>query len=915
MPEKFTLLPHAQSGMSALARPPVAGEARLSLSYEFAIEKDGTTHGARVPVRSALRGPGDIKSIDRAAISRIEPRPGLRGFEPNYFPLLEFADADFPWRFSLDTGSGARKMPWLALIVLEAGEFSFVQGGRSTLRRIQVGDAAQSLPDPVQLWASAHVQANIPDDATGTAAQNAEAVLQSDADANFSRLMCLRKLKPVTRYYGFLVPVYEAGRLAGLGQGGAATPHDAFAWSQSAGPVDLPVYFDWRFTTDAQEDVELLLRRLRALDLDDLEDLIGDVGVSAETPGYYDKTFPGAGFARQSAMQVPRSGDPELDTPEDLIGPMTGTLTEVMTGATDVGDEDEDPLVAFPPYGFRYKPETEISEQRARQGAWFDQINLDLKFRQVAGLGARVVQRNQEMFAHLAWTQYEEIVEANERLARLQAAKRMAERLTARHFETLPSDVSLALSQGLHGAVEVSKGMTVAQQLSENGVPLSTAARGLRHVAAKRSVPVSRRADIARDVVPMPAALGDMSRVAERRITDRGAPLRLSPEMVKGLAPIFDLERIDGIRPARVPTVTVRTYSSVDLVAPLARTLARLPVYKSLVSVRGLKETERARVRPVWRAPEIAYPMSAMLKQVSETALFAGAENLPDNTVAVVEENRPFVEAFLLGMNHEMNRELRWREFPTDMRGTIFRRFWDRGHPKGDPAGDDIGPIHEWDARLGRNVPDAASNAKENLIVVIRGDIVRKLGDPILAINIAGDDAGFTAGAGRDLAPAFIGKIGGDTSYYGFEISREEVLDPALRDRVFFVIYEPAGRLRFGLDVGSLAVRQARRDETMMTYGFKMESLTARPYRPQLPFEGRARQVQTDAPPLSQITGWDQLSWAHLVPGASGYIDVSARRSVPLSPNHLGGSRTSASLARAFWQKPVAGVLPLRRVL
>ena len=929
MPERFTFLPHAQSGMAALATAPGAGEARLKLTYEFGIEKGGQTQGARVPVSSAVRGPGDVHTIDRSAISRVEPRPGLRGFEPNYFPAIEFGDADFPWRFSLDTGSASRKIPWLALIVLEAGEFSFVQSGRSTLKRIQVKDGSLSLPDPAFLWASAHVQANIPDTATGTAAQNAQAVLESDADGNFARIMCLRKLKPVTSYHGFLVPVYEAGRLSGLGQTDTASPYDAFAWGLAAGPVDLPTYFDWRFTTDAQEDVELLLRRLKALDLDDLADLIGDTGVSAQTPGYYDMTFPKATFARQSAMQVPREDPPEIDTPKGLVPPMIDTLTEVMTGAKHTEDKDEDPLVAFPPYGFRYKPETGISYADAKRRAWFDQINLDLKFRQVAGLGTKLVRRNQEMFAHLAWTQFDEIVEANEKLARLQAAQKMAEALTTRHFERLPSDVSLALSQGLHRAVEVVKGTSVSQRLAENGVPLSSSARSLRHVAAKRSVALSGRGPEARDSVPMPSAPGDTSAALRGKSPSEDAPGptaktlkdpafkgKLSVEIGEMLRPIFNMDIFEGLKEARVPTVAVRRFSSADLVAPVANMLARLPVYKSLVSIRGLTKDERKTVRPVWRAPEIAYPMSGLLQQVSQTALFAGAQNLPDNSVAVVEENRPFVEAFLLGMNHEMNRELRWREFPTDMRGTIFRRFWDRGHPRGDPRGDDIAPIHQWQARLGGNVPGAAGNARENLIVVIRGDIVRKLGDPVLAINIAEEDDGFKVGKGRDIPPSFVGKIGGDTSYFGFEISREEVLDPSIENRVFFVIYEPAGRLRFGLDVGSLAVRQARRDEAVMTYGFRMKGMQDRPYRPQLPFEGRKRAVQVDgAPPLSQIQGWDELSWAHLVPLATGYIDVSQNKSVPLSPNHLGASKTSASMARAFWQKPVAGVLPLKRVL
>lgn len=644
MPERFTFLPHAQSGMAALATAPAPGEARLKLTYEFGIEKAGQAQGARVPVSSALRGPGDVQAIDRSAISRVEPRPGLRGFEPNYFPMIEFGDADFPWRFTLDTGTAARKIPWLALVVLEAGEFTFVQSTRSTLKRIQVKDGALSLPDPAHLWASAHVQANIPDEATGTAAQNAQAVLESDADGNFARIMCLRKLKPVTSYYAFLVPVYEAGRLTGLGQTGTAAPYDAFAWELASGPVDLPSYFDWRFTTDAQEDVELLLRRLKALDLEDLEEVIGDIGVSAETPGYYDMTFSGAKFARQSAMQVPRQDPPEIDTPKDLIAPMIDTLTEVMTGARQTENSDEDPLVAFPPYGFRYKPETGISYADAKARAWFDQINLDLKFRHVAGLGAKVVKRNQEMFAHLAWTQYDEIVEANEKLARLQAAQKMAEALTSRHFQRLPSDVSLALSQGLHSAVEVVKGTSLSQQLAENGVPLSTSARSLRHVSAKRSMALSARGPEAQNLVPMPSPLGDISGALRRpgpskdvtkaKVTAKaqGDPEfkgKLSPEIGEMLRPIFNLEMFEGLKDAEVPTLAVRSFSSADLVAPVANVLARLPVYKSYVSVRGLTEEERKFVRPVWRAPEIAYPMSGLLQKVSQTALFAGGKTCP----------------------------------------------------------------------------------------------------------------------------------------------------------------------------------------------------------------------------------------------------------------------------------------------
>ena len=31
----------------------------------------------------------------------------------------------------------------------------------------------------------------------------------------------------------------------------------------------------------------------------------------------------------------------------------------------------------------------------------------------------------------------------------------------------------------------------------------------------------------------------------------------------------------------------------------------------------------------------------------------------------------------MTGLNHEFGRELLWREYPTDQRGSYFRQFWD----------------------------------------------------------------------------------------------------------------------------------------------------------------------------------------------------------------------------------------------
>ena len=43
-----------------------------------------------------------------------------------------------------------------------------------------------------------------------------------------------------------------------------------------------------------------------------------------------------------------------------------------------------------------------------------------------------------------------------------------------------------------------------------------------------------------------------------------------------------------------------------------------------------------------------------------------------------VQTNPRFVEALMVGANHEMGREMLWQGLPTDQRGTPFQHFWQR---------------------------------------------------------------------------------------------------------------------------------------------------------------------------------------------------------------------------------------------
>ena len=122
MPPRFAFLPHARTQVLSRSRG-VGASGRRHIDLDVEVRGDGVAEGARIAITGDLRGPGDIVTVERAMIARVEPIPGLAGFEPNYMPFVEFVDADFPWRFTLDTGAAQGIGPWIVLIALDAEEF------------------------------------------------------------------------------------------------------------------------------------------------------------------------------------------------------------------------------------------------------------------------------------------------------------------------------------------------------------------------------------------------------------------------------------------------------------------------------------------------------------------------------------------------------------------------------------------------------------------------------------------------------------------------------------------------------------------------------------------------------------------------------------------------------------------------
>ena len=84
--------------------------------------------------------------------------------------------------------------------------------------------------------------------------------------------------------------------------------------------------------------------------------------------------------------------------------------------------------------------------------------------------------------------------------------------------------------------------------------------------------------------------------------------------------------------------------------------------------------------------PGIDNPMYEPLRDLSDEYLLPNLNLIPHNTITLLETNQPFIEAYMVGLNHEFARELLWREYPTDQRGSYFRQFWDVSGARPDPG-------------------------------------------------------------------------------------------------------------------------------------------------------------------------------------------------------------------------------------
>ncbi len=193
-------------------------------------------------------------------------------------------------------------------------------------------------------------------------------------------------------------------------------------------------------------------------------------------------------------------------------------------------------------------------------------------------------------------------------------------------------------------------------------------------------------------------------------------------------------------------------------------------------------------------APELDAPVFRYLARLDASRFMPGVGDIPAESIMLLETNPRFIEALLVGLNSEMNRELLWREFPTDQRGTPFKHFW--GWSDG---GADIAPIHTWPATSALGANTRAGKGGQ-IVMLIRGRLLQRYPNTAIYAWRASDGRLVNPPAATDLKqPVFSGVLGLDIAFAGFDLTDTDL---SQGDGWFFVLQEQPTEARFGFDDG-----------------------------------------------------------------------------------------------------------------
>lgn len=795
------------------AGPAIGG--RLQAQAPIALQEVLTGQAANATGPFELFGPGDVARLAPGIISRRYPAPGAIDAEETKRALVEFAGPDLldlPWRYSPETNAGQGIRPWLVLVVGLPGDITVARDGKATLA-VTV-QAAHPLAQS-RLWAHVH----------------------RVGGQSFARILNpLKDMTPTTYYVAALVPAFvvEAD----------GTLRDAWP-APGGGPVRLPCYDSWSFRTGPDGDFHEIAARLKATTAALLGPDFGRAGIRYDRRGVGDPSS--ATLSTAGALQRPDLAGVAPVPPEPWIA------EEITALADDVPTPDGRWVLAAPRYHEPFVPagtapaagwsaglNTDPRHRGAAGlGAWAA-IAWQERIASAAATKAGDLQIARERVGQLAlgleasrslWRRH---VPADP-VSRLAILAPVLGRLPAKGGGTVLDEVagrtplmaralwSSAARRALRpgparsaraapGAGRFEKILEIAARCPEpqpdpDEVPLkSDVGDEARLGAAKEAIFNAARGDdelaakiadhlLGNGVPPDPAHLAAILAALDPgggAKPDRDRALQVLFEPPPGFDPDDLIDLIGGLGGLAGKPPPCRGFSPGklgDAVGAAVDPTAERPVVvdRVLGTLKGVHD-----IGPIEIEPELDLPLWHFLADAAPDWMLPGIGDLPEDRVVGLATNAAFVEALLVGANHQSLGELRWRNMPIAPRWSPLRKFWQRAGGKLD-----IVPIKSWAAAAPFGAPGLAptGNPGSEAVVVFRTTLFRRY--PATVVYLYRDNDWVPPPDNQPLVdadkrfPSFTGTIGADVTFFGFPVP------PAELKNYWVVLEEPPGGYRF----------------------------------------------------------------------------------------------------------------------
>lgn len=672
-------LPYMRQGVTTLAAHDQVPGKRMTIPVKLTLtasnKTDNTDKKDTVEKTITLFGPGDILGINENAISRLAPAANSNNFEPSLVPFIEFSEPDLLWRFSsLQTADKKNWIPWLTLIILkpergeEEGEFVKLENSSKDLPpQIQLKSKA-ILPDLKESWRWAHVHKL---DIGGISKEQISNSIKTAPEKVVCRLLSARRLKPQTRYHAFLVPTFKIGMEAALGITNGVEDRTLFAWNtpnEGAGKI-ISYYYDWEFGTGSEGDFEKLVRKLKPRDLENM----GTRSIDCSNPGY-GMQEEGLELKMEAALKTLDTDIQPwgMDSPvgsDTISQKQQKEMADLLNKREEMVNGEIKLRVTPPVYGEWYASMEgkTVKVDLQNRSHWLEELNLDFRHRAAAGLGVRFVKENQENLMKAAWEQLTKIKKVNQELNLGRFGREVSTNMYRRLNKMKPNNV-FQLALPVQDKIVHQPKQTVGATLTNSAITNNLTKVKLRkyfyktkNVEARTDFKAVETSQLVNPVFKVKRVKGFTESVHSISATiavTTVAPATTGSSWPEGI--------VDNTIRALDPTITIE-----------ARIRNRLSNFRNFEKTESGQNESEDRLHPVKWHPEFHRPMYRFLRELSQEYILPGLEKIPQNTVGLLQTNRRFIEAFMVGLNHEMGSELRWREFPTDMRGSYFRSFWD----------------------------------------------------------------------------------------------------------------------------------------------------------------------------------------------------------------------------------------------